>query len=45
MQVSNGLRDILARCLAVNTADRCLDAAALVKNLRRHIQDRLLASV
>jgi tetratricopeptide (TPR) repeat protein len=44
-QVSAGLGDILARCLADDPARRYGDAAALAADLRRHLADRPLLGV
>ncbi len=43
--VSLGLADILARCLAPNAADRYATAGALAADLRRHLSDLPLKGV
>ena len=44
-QVTPGLADIVARCLAPRPEDRYPDAASLADDLRRHLADRPLAGV
>jgi tetratricopeptide (TPR) repeat protein len=44
-QVSVGLSDIVARCLAPQPDDRYSSAAALADDLRRHLTDQPLAGV
>jgi serine/threonine protein kinase/Flp pilus assembly protein TadD len=44
-QVSVGLADVLARCLAAEPGRRYPDAAALAADLRRHLADLPLAGV
>jgi serine/threonine protein kinase len=44
-QVTVGLADILARCLAPDPADRYPSAAALAEDLRRHLSDLPLCGV
>jgi tetratricopeptide (TPR) repeat protein len=44
-QVSVGLSDIIARCLAWQAGDRYADAAALAADLRRHLHDQKLKGV
>jgi serine/threonine protein kinase len=44
-QVSTGLSDVVARCLASRPEDRYPDAAALADDLRRHLVDRPLRGV
>jgi len=44
-RVSEGLSDIVARCLAPRAQDRYADAAALADDLRRHLTDQPLVGV
>jgi serine/threonine protein kinase len=44
-QVSTGLSDVIARCLAPRADDRYPDAAALADDLRRHLADLPLRGV
>ena len=44
-EVSVGLEDILARCLAIRPADRYPSAAALADDLRRHLEHQPLRGV
>ncbi len=44
-QVSRGLADIIAKCLATDPDDRYADAAALADDLRRHLADLPLRDV
>lgn len=44
-QVSLGLSDIVAKCIAPRAEDRYADAASLADDLRRHLTDQPLADV
>ncbi|MGB7160625.1 MAG: protein kinase family protein, partial [Tepidisphaeraceae bacterium] len=44
-QVSAGLSDVVARCVADRSVDRYADARALADDLRRHLTDQPLAGV
>ncbi len=44
-QVSRGLSDVVARCMAYRAGDRYQDAASLAADLRRHLNDHPLRGV